>query len=356
VTVYVGDTVSEIFPTGVVGETFTRIASFIDNVAITWSPTFTDLTGGGYRYTYVTTAAGPHEWFGTGSATGIFAINFDVDGAPPTTITIVTSLPTVSPAARGGGTVEQRFPIRFDLDGEWAIVQGAEWTWPMRLMVDALPAPPFVISTPYVVGNYLVPPVGSETGFTYLVVTAGTAGGSNPTWPVVMGGRVTSGGAVFMAIDGQRLLDTSAYNAEMRVRTDPDGTVSLLATVASGRIAVGYDPPKWTVNTVKALGNQVVPTVLNGWVYEAVVAGTTHAATQPTWPTTPGAVVTDGTVTWRNVSTDAGVTNFRIALPASYTDGLTDWGVGLYDIELYDAFGSITRLAEGVAVLSRDIT
>jgi hypothetical protein len=248
------------------------------------------------------------------------------------------------------------WPIRFDLTGDNAIAQGSDWTWPMRLLVSTLPAPPFVQSTPYVLGNYLVPQSGAETGFTYLVVTAGTSAAANPTWPTVKGGRVTSTTPVFMAVGSTILLDTSSYNAEMRVRTDPDGTVALLATVANGRLAIGYDPPKWTVNTAKALGNQVVPTVVNGWVYEAVAAGTTHAATQPTWPTTLGAVVTDGTVTWRNVSTDVGVTNFRVTLPASYTDGLTDWGYGQYDIELYDAFGTITRLAEGVAVLSRDIT
>lgn len=86
--IYVGETASETFATGVAGETFTRVASYIDGTAVTWNPTFTDLTGGSYRYSYVTTTVGPHEWVGTGSATGLVFINFDVDA--------VTSAPTVT--------------------------------------------------------------------------------------------------------------------------------------------------------------------------------------------------------------------------------------------------------------------
>jgi hypothetical protein len=80
-TIFVGETASEDFPTGVAGETFTRIASSIANVAMVWNPTFTDLGSGAYRYAYVTTTAGSHTWTGTGSATGIFSINFDVEAS-----------------------------------------------------------------------------------------------------------------------------------------------------------------------------------------------------------------------------------------------------------------------------------
>lgn len=40
------------------------------------------------------------------------------------------------------------------------------------------------------------------------------------------------------------------------------------------------------------------PTVFNGYTYQATVGGTTGAA-EPTWPTTIGATVQDGTVTWK---------------------------------------------------------
>lgn len=245
-------------------------------------------------------------------------------------------------------------PGRLDLINARAIIQGQTWTLPLRLLINALPAPTFAVSTPYVVGNYVSPTV--PTGFTYLVVTAGTAGASEPTWTTVLGGRVTSGGAVFMAISSQRLLDTTGYTARMKVKDETTGSTQISATTSNGQIVVGYEPNKWVVNTAYALGQQVVPTILNGYVYEVVAAGTSHASTQPTWPTTIGATVTDGTVTWRNVSTDVGVYNLYVGLTAAATAALTDWGYGYYDLEIVDLSSYVTRILAGTAVLSPEIT
>lgn len=55
----------------------------------------------------------------------------------------------------------------------------------------------------------------------------------------------------------------------------------------------------WAANTAKALVATVIPTTANGRRYICIAAGTTHATTEPTWPTTVGATVTDGTVTWK---------------------------------------------------------
>jgi hypothetical protein len=56
----------------------------------------------------------------------------------------------------------------------------------------------------------------------------------------------------------------------------------------------------WAASTAYTLGAFVVPTagLENGFRYEATVAGTTHATTQPTWPVFDGATVIDGGVTW----------------------------------------------------------
>jgi hypothetical protein len=56
----------------------------------------------------------------------------------------------------------------------------------------------------------------------------------------------------------------------------------------------------WVANTAYALGAEVVPTAgkENGFRYVCTTAGTSHATTEPVWPTTEGATIVDGTVTW----------------------------------------------------------
>jgi len=56
----------------------------------------------------------------------------------------------------------------------------------------------------------------------------------------------------------------------------------------------------WEANTAYSLGDVVVPTagLENGFRYECTTAGTSHATTEPTWPTAEGDTVTDGTVVW----------------------------------------------------------
>ena len=56
----------------------------------------------------------------------------------------------------------------------------------------------------------------------------------------------------------------------------------------------------WVANTAYILDDIVVPTSgkENGYSYICTTAGTSHAATEPTWPTTIGGTVSDGTVTW----------------------------------------------------------
>lgn len=58
-------------------------------------------------------------------------------------------------------------------------------------------------------------------------------------------------------------------------------------------------PGAWPANTAAALWRTVAPTEPNGFCYVAsTVGGSTHATTEPTWPTTLFATVVDGGVTW----------------------------------------------------------
>lgn len=54
----------------------------------------------------------------------------------------------------------------------------------------------------------------------------------------------------------------------------------------------------WAAATAYLVGQIRRPTTGNTYVYRVSVAGTSHATTEPTWPTTIGATVTDNGVTW----------------------------------------------------------
>lgn len=92
-----GETVSQSIYTGNTGETFTRVASYINGSASTWNPTITELGSGYYRWSYTPAVAGSFEWSGTGSAGSPLPINFDVEATGV----------TVSVAAATSGSLTQ---------------------------------------------------------------------------------------------------------------------------------------------------------------------------------------------------------------------------------------------------------
>lgn len=53
----------------------------------------------------------------------------------------------------------------------------------------------------------------------------------------------------------------------------------------------------WVATTAYTVGQFTVPTTANGYYYKCTTAGTS-ASSQPTWPTTLGTTVTDGSVVW----------------------------------------------------------
>jgi hypothetical protein len=61
---------------------------------------------------------------------------------------------------------------------------------------------------------------------------------------------------------------------------------------------------KWNATTAYSLGDEAIPDASqNGYTYEVTAAGTSGGS-EPTWPTTLGNTVVDGTVTWTCVRTD----------------------------------------------------
>jgi hypothetical protein len=79
----------------------------------------------------------------------------------------------------------------------------------------------------------------------------------------------------------------------------------------------------WAATTAYPTVNKTVrPTTPNGFLYRVATSGTS-GSTQPTWPTTLGATVTDGTVTWQCVPDYLNVndpkTDFVLVSVADYT-------------------------------------
>jgi hypothetical protein len=89
-------------------------------------------------------------------------------------------------------------------------------------------------------------------------------------------------------------LATGAYEIDYPSEFDADQRI-LQAAVNNGYT----DPGPWLAATNYTLGDRRRPTVMNGLEYEVTAdAGSSHATTEPTWPTVIGATVVDQGITW----------------------------------------------------------
>lgn len=92
----------------------------------------------------------------------------------------------------------------------------------------------------------------------------------------------------------------------------PSGTLSPPASATpANSVGVRYLMPTqgaWSSTTAYATGYNVRPTAANGLKYICTTAGTS-GMTQPTWPTTTGGTVSDGTVTWTCGGADGNISH-----------------------------------------------
>lgn len=156
---------------------------------------------------------------------------------------------------------------------------------------------------------------------TYLERTVGFGGVLLPLsrWPVESVTSVTDGAetpttiaASEYAIAGERNELLYRRNGWARAAAVANASAvsgaelyDLAVTYVAGWLPPGSGPglvTAWTAATAIVAGAFVKPAAAaNGQIallYECTTAGTTHAATEPTWPTTVGATVVDNTVTW----------------------------------------------------------
>lgn len=101
------------------------------------------------------------------------------------------------------------------------------------------------------------------------------------------------------------------------------GTRTLQATSNPGIDQITLTPtyaiPDWLASTAYALGYSARPTTPNGYRYEVTTAGTSNSS-EPTWPTTIGNTVTDGTVVWTCVAEERTVDEITLALTEAALD------------------------------------
>lgn len=102
----------------------------------------------------------------------------------------------------------------------------------------------------------------------------------------------TYGGCLYIAQAGQYIKEWQGETS-----TSPAAAAATITLTAADYRHIL--PPAWVAATNYADGDFVIPTVENGFYYEVTTdAGSSHATTEPTWPTTPGATVVDAGITW----------------------------------------------------------
>ena len=143
------------------------------------------------------------------------------------------------------------------------------------------------------------------------LLTAQKSGRGNRLWKVVLSrtGQTTRGYRRERLKSINYTEEPSSQKVEI-VLNNADKTLTSLdfehyQVVFSAGFRTGVTRSAWVANTAYAIDAVVRPTTANGYQYQCAVAGTSHATTEPTWPTSIGITVTDGTVTWE-MDGDAG--------------------------------------------------
>jgi hypothetical protein len=94
-----------------------------------------------------------------------------------------------------------------------------------------------------------------------------------------------------------------AAKAALRRYAQPDTEPKLDDTELNSILDSVQRASFWLPSTVQVYGAVVLPATQNGHRYRCTRGGAT-AATEPTWPTRNGAVITDGEVEWTEAGAD----------------------------------------------------
>ncbi len=176
-------------------------------------------------------------------------------------------------------------------------------------------APPFYnswqASHAYVLGNVVIP--AAPNGLAYYCGTAGTTGGSAPSFSTTIDANTADNTVNWTTIPIPFLEAPSAqYSYEV---------------VQSGTINRTY--PTWQAGTLYQRAQVVIPSPPNGFVYLCTALLGTSGGSAPTWPTTVGASVLDGTTAWVCEAIPA-MSGGRIICPLRVHNGGTISGVTVW--------------------------
>jgi hypothetical protein len=94
-----------------------------------------------------------------------------------------------------------------------------------------------------------------------------------------------------------RLQSMTAWDSEPALTSDQITALVAFARRADDTFRWVDDDASWAASTAYALADRRAPLTRNGHVYQVSTAGTSGSS-EPTWPTSAGATVVDGTVTW----------------------------------------------------------
>lgn len=173
-------------------------------------------------------------------------------------------------------------------------------------------------TTAYAAGDRMYP--ATFDGNIYECITAGTSAAAPPTFNTNLGDTTTDGTVTWLTL-------------KMGLPKRP-------VWIGLIRATRGYSSA--IRSTAVSSGDTVIPTTPNGRMYRCTTAGTTGAG-EPTWPTTEGGTVADGSAVWTEMTPDLEAMNANVTevsggayarvqrdpadanwSAASATDGLTD--------------------------------
>lgn len=115
------------------------------------------------------------------------------------------------------------------------------------------------------------------------------------------------------------VLYLGSVNSDRKIQANSNpGVDNIVITPTDGIV-------DWSTATAYALNDRVEPTTPNGFVYQCTTAGTSHAATEPTWPTTGigSSTVSDGTAVWTLLSARHEITEIKLATTSGGLPGAT---------------------------------